>query len=180
MKEVAFSHGQNRGAIHAPVLLVTSGIKLASLSKQFVDEDELGEWGSEIPGNSDSGKAATAHHNYLVLLPSAGNVVAALSLSRSGEKVAKNLNAAIKMGNPQYPLPVRKFNFTTVDDVGGNGDKYKNWAFKPAGYLGNEEAALANLALKYAEEFRSGGYTVDQSDTAKPNANANVDDEIPF
>lgn len=154
-------------------------IKVRWTTNQFIDEDGLGEWGSEIPDDKDSGTAATAHHNYLVLLPRAGNVVAAISLSRSGVKVAKNLNAAIKMGDSKYPLPCRKFTFVTVDDVGANGDKYKNWQFKPAGYLGEADAELAKMAMTYFAGFASGNYAVDRSDEVEKGG-ASDNDEVPF
>lgn len=159
---------------------VEGKVKVTWKTGRYVDEDGLGDWGSEIPGDKESGVAATAHHNYLLLLPTAGNVIAAISLSRSGVKVAKNLNAAIKMGDPKYPLPVRKFTFTTVDDVGANGDKYKNWAFKPAGYLTDNDADLAQLAMKYFQEFRTGAYTVDQTDAHKEQAGSGTGENIPF
>ena len=43
---------------------------------------------------ADSGIAATAHHNYIVSLPSAGGLLAAFSLSKSQAKKAKDFKRA--------------------------------------------------------------------------------------
>ena len=64
-------------------------VKVVWKTKEYIDQDGLAEWGSEIPGDKESGIAATAHHNYVVLLPTHNNVVAAVSMSRAGVKKAK-------------------------------------------------------------------------------------------
>src|SRR3990167_3069662 len=74
-------------------------VKVTWKTKEFIDQDGLDQWGSEIPGDKESGIAATAHHNYVVMLPEHNNVVAAISMSKSGVKKAKDLNAALKMGD---------------------------------------------------------------------------------
>jgi hypothetical protein len=162
-------------------------------TQRYVDEDGLAEWGSEIPGNPDSGPAASSTHNYLVQLPTHDNAVCAISLSRSGVKIAKNLNATLKMGPPKIPVPLRKFTLSTFDDVGAGEQKFKNWAFKADGNmidsLGNllreEDRDIASAAMQNFQTYSETGFVVDQSDnvatdegtaTAKPK----VDDEIPY
>ncbi len=141
-------------------------VKVVWKTKEYIDQDGLGEWGSEIPGDKESGIAATAHHNYLVLLPTHNSVVAAVSMSKSGVKKAKDLNAALKMGDIRYPMPTRKFSLSTVDDKGQGGDDYKNWSVKPDGYLDldGEDADLGRLAMNFFTGFSQTGYSVDQSD----------------
>lgn len=154
-------------------------VKVTWSTKEYIDQDHLDDWGSEIPSDTESGCAATAHHNYLVMLPTQDNIVAAVSLSRSGVRVAKNLNALIKMGSGKIPLAVRKFHLSTVEEVSGGGDRFMNWQFKPAGVLSNNEASTARLALEYAKSFKTGGYVVDQNDAA-PKKGADMGDEVPF
>lgn len=162
-------------------------------TKTYIDEDLLDAWGTEIPGKADSGPAATAHHNYLLLLPTAGNVIAAMSMSRTGVKVAKGLNAAIKMGaTARSPLPMLKFNLSAFEDASGI-KPFMNWSIKPNGKLVNEQGRLvdpadtelATLAMGYFKQFMAGGYVVDLSDAKTPaGAGGKVDDmdgeEIPF
>lgn len=152
----------------------TSKIETVWKTKEFIDEKEiggdgkplpgLGDWGSEISGNLESGIAATAHHNYVVLLPTLSNLVAAISLSRSSNKVAKNLNAMIKMGDARYPLPTRKFSLVTFTDQNQTGDKFKNWSFKMGGYMTEADRELASVAMQQFAYFRDLSYVVDQSD----------------
>lgn len=167
----------------------TVDIDLKKGAAPLDDEDTLASWGTEIPGNLDSGPAAGAHHNYLLLLPTIGNVVAALTMSRTGVKVARGLNGAIKMGaSARTPLPMLKFNLTTFDDISKKGDPFKNWSIKPAGKLLSEtgqlidpnDAALATLAMGYFKSFQAGNYVVDLSDAKVP-GNADMgDEEVPF
>jgi len=139
-------------------------IKATWKTKRFIDEDGLGDWGSEIPGNKDSGIAATAHHNYVVVLPTKDNIICAISMSKSQVKKAKDLNAAIKMGDVRYPLFARFFKIVTIDDSNSKGDNYKNWSVKPDGYLGADDAELGAFAKQVFEGFQQTGYSVDMSD----------------
>jgi len=123
------------------------------------DEDNLAAWGSEIPGDDESGIAATAHHNYVVMLPDFDNMVCALSLSRSQTKRAKDLNAAIKMS--KIPMFARVFKATTETE-NKDANSYKNYRFKPAGMVEDEDVGRA--AMDMYENFASKGFTVDQRD----------------
>lgn len=151
------------------------------------DEDNLGLWGSEISNDPESSPAATAHHNYLLMLPAHNNLIAAISLSRSQAKVAMNLNAAIKMGDRRYPLPVRKFFFSTVTES-TDDFKYKNWKFeggnsylvslgvdangKPKVACSAEDEPTVIAAMGHFQSFQQGGYKVDQSDGQSDNKTA--------
>jgi hypothetical protein len=164
-------------------------------TKRYVDEDKLNEWGTEIPGNEDSGPAATETHNYLLMFPTRDCIVAAASLARSAVRVARNLNAIIKMGPPRVPLPLRRYTLQTVDDVGGNSEKFKNWQFAADGLLidgqGNllreEYREIAMRAMDAFQHFSKTSYVVDQSDAAGAETTKRADandagskDEIPF
>jgi hypothetical protein len=125
----------------------------------YIDEDGLGEWGSEIPGDKESGIAATAHANYVVALPNHDNMIAALSLSRTAFKKAKELNAMLKMGT--VPMFGRVFTVQTVDDQ-ADDNKFKNYKFRPHGFVQSEDDF--NFYRDVAKSFEGKGFTVDQSD----------------
>lgn len=133
--------------------------KVTWTTKEYIDEDGLGEWGSEIPGDSSSKKAATDHHNYVVLLPTYGEMVTALSLSRTATGKAKDFNAMLKMGSA--PLPGRIYTVETVDDK-RDSHAFKNYKFRPAGFVTNEADFLRYERL--AASFKGRSINVDHSD----------------
>jgi hypothetical protein len=140
-------------------------VKVVWETKTFVDENDIAAWGSEIPGDADSGPAATAHHNYLLMLPDHDNIIAAMSLTKSAVKVARNLNTVLKMGNRRIPVFARKMRLSSVDETGGEF-QYKNWQIKPDGILSDkdpQELAIAKVAAGYFEEYFAGNYIVEQS-----------------
>jgi hypothetical protein len=128
-------------------------------TKEFIDQDGLDAWGSEIPGQEDSGIAATAHHNYLVVLPEHGDLIAAFSLSKSQAKKAKDFNALLKLAKG-VPMWARAFTVTTVDEQNDQG-KFKNVVFANAGYVTQDQyKSYAAIAASYAGKI----INVDQSD----------------
>jgi len=137
-------------------------VKVEWTTKRFVDENGMDKFGSAIPGDADSHPAATAHHNYVVVLPDHGNAVAALSLSNTAVKKAKDFNAMLKMGNA--PIFSRVFTVGTVPETNNDGQEYKNYSFKPAGFVEQEETF--NFTKAMFESFEERGFTVDQSDEA--------------
>ena len=134
--------------------------KVKWTTAQYIDEDGLDQWGSEIPGNDESGIAATAHHNYVVALPDFDYMVVALSLSRSQSKKAKDLNAMLKLGT--LPIFARIFTATAIDETNSDGEGYKNYGFKPAGVL--QDGAKFEHFKAVNAEYTATGFTVDQSD----------------
>lgn len=133
--------------------------KVTWKTKDYIDQDGLDAWGSEIPGNDESGIAATAHHNYIVVLPDHGNMVAALSLSKSQTKKAKDFNALLKLGG-NVPVWARLFDVLTIDEQNDQG-KFKNFRFEPAGFV-NEEQFKEYAAM--AAGFVGRNVNVDHSD----------------
>jgi hypothetical protein len=132
---------------------------------EYIDQDNLDQWGSEIPGNKDSGIAATAHHNYVVVLPTAGNLIVAISMSKSQVRKAKDLNAVLKMVRPDLPISAKVFSIASVDDKNQQGEEYKNWQVKPASEdkLVVSDEALFKFADGVKKGFEQSGFTVDQS-----------------
>lgn len=130
--------------------------KVVWKTKNFIDEDGLDQWGSEIPGQKDSGIAATAHHNYLVVLED--GLVAAFSLSKSQAKKAKDFNALLKLSSA--PMWARKFNATTIDEKNDQGT-FKNVKFDNAGFVDAETYARYEAM---AAGFAGRSINVDHSD----------------
>lgn len=124
----------------------------------LVPDQGLDAWGSEIPGDGDSGKAATAHHNYVVALPTFGNMICAFSLSKTQAKRARDLNAMIRLSN--LPMYARIFHATTDTEQKGD-DSWANVRFKAAGTLQSEDDFLMFEGMH--QSYRSDGFTVDQS-----------------
>lgn len=127
---------------------------------KYVDENGMDKFGSANVDDPDSHPAATAHHNYVVVLPKHGNLVAALSLSNSGVKKAKDFNSMLKMGNA--PIFARVFECSTVDETNPAGDEFKNYSFKPGGFV--EDQSVFEFTKGLYENFAEKGFTVDQSD----------------
>lgn len=143
-------------------------------TKRFVEDNGLHRFGSSIPGDPSSGPAATAHHNFVCVLPDHDNMVVALSLSRSQEKKAKDLNTMLKMS--KMPIYGRVFTVATTRERNASGDEYFNYQFKPAGFVQDEQAFLAYKEI--FESFNLKGFNVDQ-DGAAPSTETEPD-EIPF
>lgn len=126
----------------------------------YVDENNMDKFGSANTDDPDSHPAATAHHNYVVVLPDHGNLVAALSLNNSGVKKAKDFNAMLKMGTA--PIFSRIFNVFSVDETNAAGDDFKNYTFKPNGFV--KDLAVFEFTKGLHEGFAEKGFVVDQSD----------------
>ena len=127
-------------------------------TKEYVDEDGLDAWGTQIKGDPDSPPAASVHYNYLVALPDLGNMVAAFSLAKSSVKRAKDLNAMLEMS--QYPCYARLIRCTTEPEKNDAGQEFFNVRFKPAGLVQDEN--LFNWAKTQHEYYAKSGFIVDQ------------------
>lgn len=128
-------------------------------TKTYIDEDGLDQWGSEIPGDKDSKIAATAHHNYVVVLPTRDDLLVALSLSRTASPKAKDFNAMLKMG--KGPLQSRIYAVETFDDS-RDGHDFKNYKFTAAGFVPDQLDYIRyeNLAIT----FKTKTINIDQTD----------------
>lgn len=125
---------------------------------EYIDEDGLDQWGTQIVGDPDSPPAASVHYNYLVLLPDQGNMVAAFSLSKSQVKRARDLNAMLEMS--QLPIYARVIRTTVEPEKNQNNQEFFNVRFKPAGVVQDED--LFNFAKAQHEHFAANGFVVDQ------------------
>jgi hypothetical protein len=134
--------------------------KVVWKTKNYIDEDGLGEWGSEIPGNKESGMAATAHHDYVFALPDHDGLICAVSMSKSQVKKAKDFNATLKMGG-DAPIFSRVFELSTAPETNEHGS-FANYSLKPAGFVEKKEDFEKFAA--YSKGFTGTGFTVDQSD----------------
>ncbi len=93
---------------------------------KYIEDDGLGEWGSQIPDDENSPPAATAHSNYIICLPDLGNQLIAISLSRSADSVARQFNTLLKMGD--VPEFARIYNMSSFEDQHGD-NRFANWQF---------------------------------------------------
>jgi hypothetical protein len=139
---------------------VEGKIEVEWSTQNYIDEDGLDQWGSEIPGDKSSGIAATAHHNYILVLPQFGDMLAAYSFSRSQAKKAKDFNAVLKLG--RIPMWARQFAFTTIDEKNDQGT-FKNIKITAAGFV--DESQFARYT-EIAKAFAGKTITVDQSNDA--------------
>lgn len=141
---------------------VKGAVKVKWTTEDYLVPDEgLDAWGSEIPGDKESNKAAIAHHNYVVALPQLGNMIAAFSLSKTQAKRAKDLNAMLRLAN--LPMYARIFTATT-DMETSDGNTWANVKFKPKGVLQCEADFV--MFEEMHNGYRSDGFVVDQSDAA--------------
>jgi len=124
-----------------------------------VEKSGLTKWGTMIPEDEDSPPAATLFYDYLVELPDYPELgPAVISLARSQiKKAKKGLNDKIAMhGNNNRPMQALVFEANSIDDS-SDGQDFKNWMFKSAGFVQDEaffnrmleyRGSLANLRIK--------------------------------
>ncbi len=116
----------------------------------YVDDKDhnLKVWGSSIKGDDTSAPAATETHNYIVVLPEHGNIVAAISLSVTQLKRARDFNSMLGLG--ETPIWSRVYVVNSEDDSRKAGE-FNNVRFRPYGML--DEASTArnkNLVDRFA------------------------------
>lgn len=138
---------------------IKGAVKVEWKTKQFIDEDGLGEFGSMIPGDKESQPAATAHYNYIMYHPRTESLVA-VSFNRSSAKKAKDMNAMLKMGN--IPMFMRCFKIGAVPDQNDSGDKFYNYAVVPAGLVQDQD--LFNMLKGLYNDLKAKGVSVDWTD----------------
>lgn len=125
----------------------------------YVDDPDhnLKAWGSSIPGDEDSAPAATETHNYIVTLPEHGGMVAALSLSVTQLKRAKDFNAMLGLGDT--PIWSRAYIIESEDDSRKSGE-FNNVRFRPYGMLDAPSTARNEALVK---RFSNMDVTFDKS-----------------
>jgi hypothetical protein len=139
-------------------------------TKRFIEEDGLSEFGTSMPGNAESGPAATLHYNYVIMLPELGYQMVAISLSRTAAKRARDLIAILKMGHaPQW---ARILELATVLERKDNNSWY-NWAFSPFDILPPSDPMVPQLQA-FAAELTRRGVNVDFSDEEQSGSADNV------
>jgi len=127
---------------------------------EYIDQDGLGEWGSSIQGDPESGPAASEHHNYVIMLPDHDNQMIALSLSRTAAKKAREFNAMLKLG--PAPTFARIYELSSFMDK-ADENTFANYQFSSKfDVVKNENFFKALLDLH--ESLRTKGVNVDYSD----------------
>lgn len=114
-----------------------------------LEESGLTNWGTSNPEDDDSAPAATLFYDYLVFLPDHLNLgPAVISLTRSSiRKAKKGLNDKINIHKSNgRPMQAVLFEAASMDDQNDIGP-FKNWQFKPAGFVQTE--GLFNLAMEH-------------------------------
>lgn len=129
-------------------------------TKEFIEDDGLGKFGSSIPGEKDSPPAAVEHFNYIMCLPDHDHAVLALSLSRTSSKKARDLNAMIKMNSA--PMFSRVFYITAIPEQNDAGQQYYNYGIIHAGFVSSNEEFL--MMRNLFEEFSKKSFNVDFSE----------------
>lgn len=135
---------------------------------QYLDDTDLKSWGTSDPDDKNSPPAAQIHYNYIVRLPEFGNMIAAMSLSVTQVKRAKDFNAMLKLGNA--PIFARKFIIVSEQDKSDSGE-YFNVRFRPYGYVTEEEMRDNEAVVK---SFSNVNVKFDQSNEA-PQASGSDD-----
>lgn len=130
-----------------------------SINDLDVAKSGLIEWGTSIPGDEDSPPAATLFYDYLVFLPDHLDLgPAVVSLARSQiKKAKKGLNDKISMHSSNgRPMQALIFQAGVVEE-NADGQAFKNWSFRSAGFVQDESlfkmllqyrGALANLKIQ--------------------------------
>lgn len=138
-------------------------VKVVWKTKEYIDQDGLGEYGSEIPNDAESGRAATLHYNYIVALPTQDDLLAAVSLSKSKERKGKDLNHLLKRQAQAKNIPIWSlaFDLSSINDKNQSGQEYKNVEFLNSGYVPDDKFALYT---GIANSLVSKNVSFDQSD----------------
>jgi hypothetical protein len=100
--------------------------KVKYKTSQYIDEDKLNEWGTQIPGNEESPPAANEHQNYILAFPTRDYEMIALSLSKTSIGAAKKLNTNLKFG--EAAIFERLYKLSSYEDNRGE-NKFANVAF---------------------------------------------------
>jgi hypothetical protein len=140
-----------------------------------VDKSGLTGWGTSIPGDEDSPPAATLFYDYLVFLPDHLDLgPAVISLARSQiKKAKKGLNDKISMhASNGRPMQALIFQAGVIDES-SDGQSFKNWTFRSAGFVQDESlfkqmleyrGALADLKIQDEASVDEPEKTVDDGE----------------
>ena len=130
-----------------------------SIKNRDVEKSGLTAWGSSDPEDVNSPPAATLMYEYMVTLPDHPELspVLIIATRSSIKKARKGLNDKIlihrKNGRPMQAI---MFIATPCDDVNKDNQKFKNWAFRGAGFATEEQyndaVNVANVFATYEAE----------------------------
>lgn len=126
----------------------------------FIDEDGLNEWGTQLPGNEESPPAANEHQNYILALPTRDMELIALSMSKTAIGAARKLNTSIKLAANKCAMFEMEFQLSSFIDSRGE-DKFANFQIAPGWKRVDEETA--DILNDLFEGLKSKNIVVDQS-----------------
>jgi len=136
--------------------------KVKYKTAQYIDEDNLNTWGTQIPGNSDSPPAAGESQNYILALPEKDYELIAVSLSKTGVSVAKKFNTNLKFG--KSAIFERQYKLGSFEDNRGD-DRFMNFSFSNS-YDPVDETAADHLFGVYTS-IAGKNVIIDRSDEAE-------------
>lgn len=151
-------------------------LKVTWKTGNYVHEDGLGERGSAIPGDPDSGPAATAHHNFIVCLPEFNNEILAMTFSRTSEKAAKQLNYFFKQFE-HLPIFWQKYSLRSVLQQNASGDKFFNYDINTLGAPVPEELFNNMMKLHLDLSGRVGNMDFAEQEEDRPARVVNENDD---
>jgi hypothetical protein len=148
-------------------VMVDGKTKVKYHIQEFVDQDGLNKWGTQLPGNAQSPPAAGESQNYILALPTRDYELIALSLSKTAIGVAKKLNTSIKFAKAAI--------FERVYELGSfidrrNNDSFANFQFSPSWQPVAEEIA-DNLSEVFQNLTGRNIVVDDKGDDAQPSDN---------
>jgi len=112
--------------------------KVKYKTAEYIDQDNLNQWGTQIPGNAESPPAASETQNYIVAFPTRDYELIAVSMSKTSISAAKKLNTNLKFG--QSAIFERIYSLGSfIDNRGDN--KFANYQFSSGYELVKEEIA---------------------------------------
>jgi hypothetical protein len=122
------------------------------------ETDTLACWGQPDASGDSVPPVAQMTHNYLVVLPTLGMELIAISLSRTSAKKGAQLNTMLRMGPAD--LYTRVFEAATYID---HSDQYKfaNWIFSPAGFVSQDQSEMLANLKKLHEDFKRTSFKVE-------------------
>ena len=119
-------------------VMVDGKTKVTYKTAEYIDEDCLNKWGTQIPGNPETPPAAGESQNYILAFPTRDFELIAVSLSKTAIGVAKKLNTSLKFG--KAAIFERTYELGSFIDR-RNKDSFANFQFSPGWQPVDEETA---------------------------------------
>lgn len=112
--------------------------KVTYKTKTYIDEDGLKEWGTQIPGNSETPPAASEHQNFVIAMPDRDYELIAMSLSKTAVGPAKRFLTSLRWG--EAGTFTRIYRLGSAPDSRGD-NKFVNYIFDAKYKLVDDDVA---------------------------------------